>query len=145
MAMNGRMMMATGVGLLLMQGCVLPVPFKTLHSSTYQGKVLDAETREPVAKAQVELWNYAKMRDKAKTDKNGGFQVGPLHCWSWIGKGWPYYEGRSCRHNYRGGMANMFSLVVSQNGYETMDIFVSSTPGTLEFIEDILLRPDERK
>ena len=145
MGMNVRMMMAAGVGLLLLQGCVLPVPFKTMHSATYRGKVLDAETKEPVAKAQVELWNYAAMRDKAETDERGEFQVGPLFCWSWLGKGWPYYEGRSCRHNYRRGMANMFPLVVSQKGYEALEIFVSSTPGTLKFVDDILLQPEERK
>ena len=75
--------------------------FKTLHSSTYRGKVLDAETKEPVAKARVELSNYGEMRDKAKTDEHGEFEVGPLYCWSWIGKGWPYYEGRFCRHKNR--------------------------------------------
>ena len=69
------------------------MPFKTLHSSTYQGKVLDAETRAPVAKAEVVLLNYREMRDKARTDEGGSFQVGPLYCWSWIGKGWPYYDG----------------------------------------------------
>ena len=49
MGMNVPLMMAAGVGLLLLQGCVLPVPFKTMHSATYRGKVLDAETKEPVA------------------------------------------------------------------------------------------------
>ena len=145
MRMNVRLMMASGVGLMLLQGCVLPVPFKTLHSSTYRGKVLDAETREPMVKARVELWNYAAMRDKAKTDERGEFQVGPLYCWSWVGKGWPYYEGRYCRHQYRGGMANMFPLEVSQKGYETNEIFVPSRAGSLEFVDDILLRRERRR
>ena len=36
----------------------------------------------------------AELRDKAMTDERGEFEVGPLYCWSLIGKGWPYYEGR---------------------------------------------------
>lgn len=38
------------------------------------------------------------MKAVAETNERGEFVVGPLSCWSWIGKGWPYYEGRFCRH-----------------------------------------------
>ena|SRR5687768_10977634 len=146
MGMNRPLMIVVGAGLLLLQGCLLPVPFKTMHSATYRGKVLDAETREPLAKARVELSSYAELNDKAKTDERGEFEVGPLSCWSWIGKGWPYYEGRYCRHEYRRGAANMLPLMVSREGYETNQIFVSRRAGIgLEFVEDILLRPGEKK
>ena len=145
MGMNGRLISAASVVLLFLQGCVLPVPFKTLHSATYRGKVLDAETKDPVGNARVELSSYAAMRDKAETDEHGEFYVGPLYCWSWIGKGWPYYEGRYCRHNYRRGAANRLPLTVSSQGYEAVEIFVSSTPRTLQFVDDILLQPEERK
>ena len=117
-----------------------------IHSAVYRGKVLDMETREPVKNARVELTSYGELRDKAKTDERGEFEVGPLYCWSWIGKGWPYDEGRYWRHNYRRGAANMLPLMFSRRGYETKEIFVSRRARIgLEFVEDILLRSKEKR
>lgn len=128
-------------GAMLLQGCAGPIPFKTLHSATYRGKVLDAQTKEPVPSAKIELTNDLKLRDRSKANERGEFEVGPLYCWSWIGKGWPYYEGRFCRHDDH-NTDFWWKLTVSQKGYEKVERILPlpfNDEGGLESVEDILL------
>ena len=65
MGMNRPLTIVVGVGLLLLQGCVLPVPFKTMHSATYRGKVLDVERQGAGgegAGGAFELWRSSEIR-----------------------------------------------------------------------------------
>jgi hypothetical protein len=127
-------------GCLLLQGCALPIPFKTVHSAVYQGKVVDAETREPVAKARVELLGTENLKDTAKSDASGEFEVGPLSCWRWLGVGWPLAEGRWCEHSYR-RTAGAGSIVISRDGYEPVSVVPVNRDGIgLEFVETIALK-----
>ena len=124
-----------------MQGCALPIPFKTVHSAVYQGKVVDAETKEPIEKARVELFGTMDLKETAKSDEAGEFEVGPLSCWRWVGVGWPLAEGRWCEHSYR-GTAGAGSLVISREGYEPESVVAVNRDGIrLEFVETVSLKP----
>ena len=129
-------------GAMLLQGCAGPTPFKTMHSAIYRGKLLDAQTKEPVANASLKLTNDLKLRDKSRSNERGEFEVGPLYCWSWIGKGWPYYEGRFCRHHDYSSDA-WWTLIVNRKGYEAMEVSLPlpfNDEGGLESVEDIFLQ-----
>ena len=124
MLSKGGLIISTISALILLQGCVVPIPFKTMHSAQYCGKVLDTTTKEPVPNARVELSNHEKMSARAKTNDQGEYVVGPLYCWSWIGKGWPYNEGRFCRHedDVYFNHELWVKLVISRKDFVTRDI-----------------------
>lgn len=146
MGINRSLLTGACFGMLLLQGCFLPS--RTIHSAVYRGHLMDAETKQPISKARVEIRGAYHMTATSKSDSSGAFSVGPLDCWRWCFYV-PCAEGRipmDCRHVMPDEI--MFSLEVSRSGYEPARVFVPmyGTNWSRElFIGNIMIHPDRRK
>ena len=92
--------------------------FSYAHSGTYHGRVLDAETKAPVAGAKLEL--VSTLKTSSETDTLGYFTVGPLEC-SHFGIAFAP-EGRTFACEHEVGLNLM--LRASKTGYESGEILV---------------------
>ena len=60
-----------------LSGCVWPVPHKSERSPEVRGRVIDAVTHLPIAKATVALHNHPSIM--ARTDRTGAYRVQATH------------------------------------------------------------------
>jgi hypothetical protein len=58
-----------------LQGCIWAENREM--SAAYNGKVLDAETKQPVARARLEI-RFLDMKTSTKSESDGSFRLGPL-------------------------------------------------------------------
>ena len=101
----------------LVTGCRIG-RFHYAHSGTYNGTVLDAETKATIAGAKLEL--VSTLNSSSKTDSRGHFSVGPLEC-SHFGVAFlPEATTFTCKHSVG---ANLL-LRTSKSGYESGEILV---------------------
>ena len=67
------------LGLLILPGCVVPVPHQRLHEFGVRGRLLDSDSRTPIAAAKIQA-----SEDGAKvtqSDANGLFALKPVYGW----------------------------------------------------------------
>ncbi len=108
----------------LLSGCVLPYPSRTYTIEGLKGRVLDAQTRDPVPCAKV-MVNYAKgpMYDLSEnrevmTKASGRFEIPAEHVQHWF-----YIFGVALNHrwphpDYFGGPDLPSALTIEHPGYE---------------------------
>jgi hypothetical protein len=129
---------AMAVLLSAVQGCV-PGYYHRTHSCTYQGRVFDAETHQPIRKVRIEL-RGDQLTKSTTTDTKGEYEVGPLRCWHlclWIAG--PEGHADNCNHHDRDGVI----LEASRPGYEPVRLLVPQfdTNGAAgAFTRDIFLK-----
>ena len=121
-----RYFMATAMAVLLgaVQGC-MPGWYHKTHSTTYQGRVFDAETQQPIRKVKIELRGDLLTRSTT-TDAKGNYEVGPLRCCHfclWIAG--PEGHSDNCNHF---DLDNLDGVVLeaSRAGYEPVRLLVPS-------------------
>jgi len=130
----------------LFQGCV-PGVFTTTHSAVFHGRIVDGERQQPIHNARVELQGPG-LEASARTDKNGTYEVGPLHCrriclYVAAPEGvWP----QSCGHPFPDN--RLLNLIASCSGYEPTNLLVpdygTNNWGMEVHMPDILLQPKHR-
>jgi hypothetical protein len=137
---------AAGVAVWLLQGCV-PGTIRRNHSAAFQGRIIDAERQQPIRNAKVELQGPGLMAS-ARTDKDGIYDVGPLHCRS-ICLYVAAPEGvvpQYCSHNFPENL--LLNLNASCAGYEPTNLLVppfgTNYTGSPITLGDILLQPKHR-
>ena len=143
--MMRRCVLLTAAGLItvLVQGCI--ISHKTIHSAVYRGRVIDADTQQPIRNAQVEVQAQG-LRESAKSDVGGNFEVGPLHCQRLMLFVPP--EGKfplDCKHMIPDNA--LFSFIASRSGYEPTKLLVPvyGTNWSREVdLKDISLKPSRR-
>lgn len=142
-----RCLRLIGVALVLfvLQGCILPS--KTIHSAVYHARILDAQTKQPIPKARVELRGGYYLTATSKSGAKGDFRVGPLHCWR-LFLAVPFGEGRipnECKHEMSDN--SLFMLEVSRSGYEAARVLVPmhGTNWSYDFlVGNIVLHPKDQ-
>lgn len=92
--------------------------FHYAHSGTYDGAVLDAQTKAPIAGAKLEL--VSTLKSCSETDGLGRFTIGPLEC-SHFGVAFaPEGTTFTCKHEV--GVSLL--LRASKTGYQSGEILV---------------------
>jgi len=112
---------AMAVLLSAVQGC-MPGWYHKTHSTTYQGRVFDAETQQPIRKVRVEL-RGDHLTKSTTTDAKGNYIVGPLRCCHfclWIAG--PEGHADNCSHYDQDGV----TLEASRAAYEPVRLLVPS-------------------
>lgn len=141
------MLTSAGFVMLLLQGCFLPS--KNIHSAVYRGRIVDAETKQPVAKARIEVRGGFYLAAASNSDSSGAFVVGPLNCWRWYFFV-PFGEGKIPGDCGQVVIVDGFknSLDISRSGYKPASILVPMYGTNWDegvILGEIALHPEQQR